>query len=165
LYILHERNEAHGPIGDVELTSLKTLKEEIREGMPSLGEGGDFHTAVVLACIALVVGPFVNKLVMLTGYPEEFVGPICARLEKCGLWAEDGVFSAPWFDDEGRWNFTNLRAFTLVAQGLAHASLDEKRGWVFTGLPSKTERAVGTSNFQNLEPTVLRGYAVQHSAR
>ena len=138
MYMLWDRNKIYEPIGDFERETLEGYKKEMLELIPDLDGDDDFRVAVVIVSAGIVAGPFIDRLVALTGYPEDFVAPICRRMEKCGLWAADGVISTEWLNlEDCTWNGLALIGHSLVARGILTARFIEDRGWVFCPLPTE----------------------------
>ena len=82
----------------------------------------------------MLVGPFVDRLIELTGYPREMVSSVCDNMRSVGLWKEFAT-DAEWIDENG-YKPTALSCHVLVASGLLAAEWNsEKNAWAYRPVP------------------------------
>jgi hypothetical protein len=96
-----------------------------RINVPGLYEK-DFPVAIVLIAAGLLVGPDVERLITLTGFPREFVERIAQNMFACGLW-EQGHVHCEFLVDDLTWNSVGLMLNVFVAQGFISARQDAGR--------------------------------------
>ena len=96
--------------------------------------GDEFRAAVVIVAGGFLVGPFVDRIVAVTGYPCEEVTALCDRMRAAGLWQDDMTI-VEWIEDDGSYSSTSLCCQVLVAQGLMTAREDENHGWEYRSAP------------------------------
>lgn len=95
---------------------LKFIEETVKECCPDIGEDElSFQTAVVLFA-AMVVGPDMDNLTAMTGYPREFVGDIAFRARDTGLWIDGRVCYVHWFKGDSV-RFVPILCDILVIEG------------------------------------------------
>lgn len=87
-----------------------------------------FRTAVVLVTAALLTGPDIDELVVLTHYPRQFVEDISRWMHASGRWTNGAVDAKHWF--EGRyWNRAAFVSDVLIAEGCISRWLKPDGEW------------------------------------
>jgi len=120
------------PIEGSDREAFEQYQAQVRALESELGDDEDvLRTVVVIVAATLVVGPFVDRLIALTGYPKDFVASVCGHMEFCGLWTADGAISADWLNEDGTWDFIRLCCDMGIAQGWVTTWFDKNRGeWI-----------------------------------
>jgi hypothetical protein len=80
------------------------LRHELRRARPALGEGSPTFMSAMLLLLGREIGPNIDRLSRLTGYPRDFVAKCARRLYDNGVW-EDGRTVCEWStqDDPSFW--------------------------------------------------------------
>jgi len=103
-----------------DIMAIKQMVRGIDPDVPDESDPG--FQAAVLVLAAVSVGPLVNALSDFTGYDEEFVSEIAARMTAAGLWSNNVVCSRHWLKP-GAINRVLFMSDVMVAQGLLVAHL------------------------------------------
>ena len=137
-------------VGDKEY--LARIKAGILQLDPDLNEACDlFCVAVLLIAAALISGPWVDRIVDLTGYSRTFVSAVARRMRGSNLWADDDSVSIDWLNADGSPDWAALWPQILVGQGRAIAWKGEDGAQIYGALPpedcpSETAASPGDAN-------------------
>ncbi len=104
---------------------------------PKLARGDrGFQIAVLMVAGALIVGPFVRRLVKLTGYSNALVRQVCRNMRKSRLWT-DNVLTLEWFNEDHCYVECMLWVYTLVAEGKLLAARNRTGDWEYWAAPPR----------------------------
>jgi hypothetical protein len=133
-WVTWPQESAKEPIIDGHRKSLKEEKARILQ--IDRDTDSDFsRTALLVLAGAILVGPFVDRLIALTGLPHATVALVAKNMHRAQLWTNFSV-EAEWFDGEDIQG-TALFYHVAIAQGLVPAKWDHKRGcWTFSVVPA-----------------------------
>jgi hypothetical protein len=93
-----------------------------------------FQVKVLVVAGGIIVGPFPDRLVGLTGYPRPLVEVVCERMLGVGIWQERSTH-AEWIDGD-YYDHSTLWCHSLVAGGLLTAKWEPTdHKWVYEPLP------------------------------
>jgi hypothetical protein len=114
---------------------LQKIEADIFTLDPSVEPDGDvFRIAVLVITGGTLVGPFVDRLIALTGFPRTLVRHVCHNMFSAGIWEEFST-DAEWIDEAG-YRPTAFWCHTLVASGMVTAKWDsEKSAWCYQAAP------------------------------
>lgn len=131
LHIVWPEVCANEPVTAVHREFLKKIEGDVVAIDPTVKPDGDvFRTALLVVAGGMVVGPFPNRLIQLTGFPPAMVNDVCLNMRSSGIWKEFAI-DAEWIDEEGYRN-TALWCHVLVASGLCTAIWDSEQGaWAY----------------------------------
>jgi hypothetical protein len=97
------------------VTERQVVSQTVLEIRGSNDETDPFTRAAMVLVGAAFVGPNVERLVQLTGYPREYVDQIASRLKASGLWKEATLDYDPW--DKEKIGCTAFTMDLLIAVG------------------------------------------------
>jgi hypothetical protein len=129
------KNIAQEPIAEFHRDFLKKIEGDVVTIDPTVGRDSDiFRIAVLVIAGGMLVGPFLDRLLELTGFPRAMVSDVCHNMRSVGLWKEFAT-DAEWIDEEG-YKPVALWGHVLVAEGLVTAEWNkEKNAWAYHTLP------------------------------
>jgi hypothetical protein len=78
--------------------ALESMRQDLWSTDESLLENSYTFQAGMVLLASEFVGPYIDRIVTLLGYPRAFVQVIAARLHEAKVWEIDEVRCEEWFD-------------------------------------------------------------------
>ncbi len=106
-----------------DLADWMLIKRTARE---FIDEDNDSFESAVVMIAAIFVGPSEEQIARVTGYSQEFVSQIGARLKESGLWTTDGTDYYEW--DHTKMGCIRFVADLGVAEGICFRTAEKRNG-------------------------------------
>lgn len=82
------------------ILTIREAEEMVQELEPTLLPTDDGFKEAALLLASTSIGTDVDELAAFTGYDRAFISKCAEYLRASGVWTEDGMLAADWWDEE-----------------------------------------------------------------